>query len=59
MGHSATNARLFAEFGFDAMFISRIDDRDRAIRETEAKHEATFLWRAQPKHFAQSREILT
>ena len=28
-GHSATNARLFAEMGFEAMFIARIDAQDR------------------------------
>ena len=27
-GHTSTNARLFADFGFDAMFIGRLDHND-------------------------------
>lgn len=29
-GHSNTNARLFAEMGFDAIFLNRIDFEDKA-----------------------------
>jgi alpha-mannosidase len=31
-GHSATNARLFSEFGFEAIFFARLDDKDREER---------------------------
>ena len=42
-GHSVTNARLFAEMGFDAMFLARIDsqDRDRRLKDKEME----FVWR--------------
>ena len=32
-GHSNTNARLFAEMGFDAFFFSRIDYEENIIRK--------------------------
>jgi len=44
-GHSATNARLFSDFGFEAMFFARIDDRDRQERKKATKRALTFLWR--------------
>lgn len=28
-GHTNTNARLFAEMGFDALFFARMDDSDK------------------------------
>ena len=31
-GHSNTNARLFAEMGFDAIFFARIDYQDKILR---------------------------
>ena len=31
-GHSNTNARLFAEIGFDALFFARIDNDDKRRR---------------------------
>eukprot|EP00347_Sterkiella_histriomuscorum_P016349 403353533 len=55
-GHSATNARLFAEMGFDAMFTSRIDFQERAKRVEE--QSMTFLWRPQFKHLGKSSQIL-
>lgn len=42
-GHSAANARLFTEFGFEAMFFTRLDDRDK--EERIKQHAMTFLWR--------------
>ena len=54
-GHSATNARLYSEFGFEALFMARIDDRDRDERMEEQNHSLTFLWRPESKHFGQSR----
>lgn len=55
-GHSATNARLFSEFGFEAIFFARLDDKDRAER---LKSEAlTFIWRTSPDHFGKERQIL-
>ena len=31
-GHSSTNARLFADFGFEAIFMSRLDREDKEER---------------------------
>ena len=50
-GHSAANARLFTEFGFEALFVTRIDNRDSDERQKEENHSLTFLWRPQAKHF--------
>ena len=56
-GHSATNARLFTEFGFEAMFFARLDDKDR--EERVKNHELTFLWRTQSADSAgTSKQIL-
>jgi len=42
-GHSSTNARLFAEMGFDAWFFARLDwaDKDRRMDTKEME----FVWR--------------
>lgn len=42
-GHSNTNARIFAEMGFDAWFFTRLDFEDRENREN--KKELEFIWR--------------
>ena len=55
-GHSATNARLFTEFGFEAIFFARLDDKDRD--ERMKNKELTFLWRTSPDNFGKSRQIL-
>lgn len=41
-GHSATNARLFAEMGFDAWFFARLDSDDKARRVKDKEME--FVW---------------
>ena len=41
-GHSNTNARLFADMGFDALFFGRIDTKDEKKR-TENK-ELQWIW---------------
>lgn len=48
-GHSSANARLFADFGFDAVFMSRADREDRKQKEKSKSLE--FLWRPFSKHF--------
>ena len=55
-GHSATNAALFADFGFEAMFFTRLDARERLKRIEE--HALTFLWRPYSKHFGNEKQIL-
>ena len=41
-GHSNTNARLFAEMGFDAIFFARIDYQDKKLRQKEKSLE--WIW---------------
>ena len=48
-GHSTANAALFADFGFDAVFFSRIDLPERTDREKGGN--STFIWRPFSKHF--------
>ena len=33
LGHSAANARLYADLGFDAMFVGRMDHKEKEIRK--------------------------
>ena len=42
-GHSNANPRLFADMGFDAFFIARMDYEDRAKRL--ADQEMQWVWR--------------
>jgi len=48
-GHGATNARLFADFGFEAMFFARMDRTDKLSLEKVKGLE--FIWRPHAKHF--------
>lgn len=41
-GHSNTNARFFAEMGFDAWFFGRMDWGDDSTREVLKEYE--FVW---------------
>jgi len=41
-GHSETNAALFADFGFEALFFSRMNGHQRQQFQKEKK--STFLW---------------
>ena len=41
-GHSNTNARLFAEMGFDALFFGRLDYQDKNKRMNEKSME--WIW---------------
>jgi lysosomal alpha-mannosidase len=56
-GHSATNARLFSDFGFEAMFLGRVDKTDKiALEKAKA---FSFIWRPHSTHFGASKQILT
>jgi alpha-mannosidase len=52
-GHSAANAALFADFGFEAMFFTRMDDRGRDKMMEE--RGLTFLWRPFSRHFGSEK----
>jgi alpha-mannosidase len=55
-GHSATNARLYADMGLEALFISRIatGDRDKRIKDSALN----YLWRPDTTHFGDQHELL-
>lgn len=56
-GHTQANAALFADMGFEAMFIGRVDYqvRDQLKRDKSL----IFLWRPLSKHFGMQKQILT
>lgn len=55
-GHSSANAALFADFGFDAVFFTRMSYQ---VREELMRTESSaFLWRPFPKHFGAQKQIL-
>jgi len=56
-GHSETNARLFADFGFEAQFFARLDRTEKDQRFKNATMD--FLWRPAANHFGTQKQILT
>lgn len=42
-GHSASNAALFADFGFDAIFMAREPNEGRIKRADDG--ELSFIWK--------------
>lgn len=56
-GHSAANAALFADFGFDAVYFTRLDETEREKWSYKDKH-MTFIWRPLSKHMGSQKEIL-
>lgn len=56
-GHSAANARLYADMGLEALFVGRLDVRDREKR-FETDHNINFLWRPFSKHFGNEHQML-
>lgn len=56
-GHSTTNAALFADFGFDALFMSREPADSKNKRADDG--EFAFVWKPWSKHFGNQKEIFT
>lgn len=56
-GHSNANQRLFAEMGFDAFFIARLDYQDKAKRLEEKTME--FVWRPMFDTLGERAQIFT
>jgi len=56
-GHSSTNARVFADLGFEAQFFARLDRMDKQQRVKE--HAMEYIWRPFSKHFGTQKQILT
>lgn len=53
-GHSNTNARFYAEMGFDALFLGRIDYQDKNRRMDDLEME--FVWRPYSKQGANGKD---
>ena len=45
-GHSREQASLFAQMGFDGLFLGRVDYQDKILREKE--HALEMIWKASP-----------
>jgi len=56
-GHSNTNARFFAEMGFDALFFARIDYGDKDRRS--AAKELEWVWRPASETLGDDVQIFT
>ena len=54
-GHSASNAALFADFGFEAIFMARNAHDSKASRQKNG--EMSFIWKPFSKHFGDEKEI--
>ena len=54
-GHSSTNARLFAEMGFDAFIFARVDYQDREKRLKDK--EMQFVWRPEFENLGTESQI--
>ncbi|XP_059158649.1 lysosomal alpha-mannosidase-like [Physella acuta] len=56
-GHSRELASLFAQFGFDALIFSRLDQQDNELRQVEKRLE--FVWKGSPKNIGPSSNLFT
>ena len=56
-GHSTANAAMFADFGFESLFIGRMADEFKEKRRELG--ELGFLWKPMSKHFGDAKEIYT
>jgi len=55
-GHSAANARLYADAGIETLFVGRLDRMDKEKRFEEKG--LNFLWRPFPNSFGHQHQIL-
>ena len=56
-GHSNTNARFFAEMGFDAWFFARLDYQDKNKRMNDKEME--FIWYPSAESLGKEINIFT
>ncbi|XP_040846183.1 lysosomal alpha-mannosidase-like [Ochotona curzoniae] len=56
-GHSREQASLFAQMGFDGMFLGRVDYQDKEVRKR--KREMELLWRASASLKPPSADLFT
>jgi len=58
-GHTEANAALFHDFGFDALFFSRLGSEDNQERLSSTDRGTHFLWRPLATNFGKQKEILS
>jgi hypothetical protein len=56
-GHSNTNARIFAEMGFDALFFARLDYQEKEKRKED--RELEWVWRPYSDSLGNQTQIFT
>ena len=56
-GHSTATALLYSLLGYNAMFIGRIDSKERTQRMNNKTMQ--YIWRPFSKHYDDSNEIFT
>ena len=59
--HSETNAALFHDLGFKALFFSSKYVQDKKLKEMfkDGNHDSHFMWQAMNSTFGYHKEILT
>lgn len=56
-GHSREQASLFAQMGFDGLFIGRLDHADKDVRLNQTNME--FVWRGSPNNLGEDAQLFT
>ena len=54
-GHTMANARLFADFGFESAFYTRIADAEK--EERKENKTMGYVWKPFAKHFGDEKQI--
>ncbi|OWF45656.1 lysosomal alpha-mannosidase-like [Mizuhopecten yessoensis] len=56
-GHSREQASLFAQMGYDGLFIGRLDHADKDLRLNQTNME--FVWRGSPNNLGKTARLFT
>ncbi|XP_033744944.1 lysosomal alpha-mannosidase-like isoform X2 [Pecten maximus] len=56
-GHSREQASLFAQMGYDGLFIGRLDHADKDLRLNQTNME--FVWRGSPNNLGKTAQLFT
>ncbi|XP_060071778.1 lysosomal alpha-mannosidase-like [Ylistrum balloti] len=56
-GHSREQASLFAQMGYDGLFIGRLDHADKDVRLNQTNME--FVWRGSPNNLGKTAQLFT
>lgn len=56
-GHSQANTAMFADFGFEALFFSRMSGDER--KKMQENNKSIFIWEPLSYLYGESKQILT